>query len=76
MDRCFHCGKSLALPKEEKSKRIRLGLKKSKKKIGRPRSFDHEKARKLRATGASFTEIAEYFKVTRGTVCYALKMKN
>lgn len=72
MKTCPKCGFSVLMSPEEKSAAIKKGVRKTTKKLGRPRAYDHERAVALRELGLSYSEIARELKVNRGLIHYAL----
>ncbi len=55
---CPKCGYTNKLSSKERGERVRAGLLKSDKKIGRPISFDIVEAKRLKKQGLSFRAIA------------------
>lgn len=72
---CPHCGlraKPL-ISKEEHSLRVKAGLAKSEKRLGRPPKVDPAKIYELRDQGYSLNHIADALHISKGAVQYTLR---
>lgn len=61
------------MPKDERSRRIKQGLAKSDKTLGRPREFDYQKITSLRLKKLSMRKIMKIVGCSIGTVQAAIK---